>query len=185
MTYGDKGCSRWKITQEFGRLKRDGMSVRAICRTFRHCHHTIKKALNNAEPQPYTRTKPTIAPVLGPFVHIIDRILLDDTSESTKQRRKASKIYRRVRDEHGYGCSYDQVRRYVKRHRKQHRETFIPQAHEPDCCYRSLLIVMKESSCWSPATLHLAIGAGLPGRTHDGGPAGSVGVSLSYLRDER
>ena len=28
---------------------RDGMSVRAICRTYHHSHHTANKALNNAE----------------------------------------------------------------------------------------------------------------------------------------
>jgi len=26
--------------------KRDGMSIRAICRTYHHSHHTVKKALN-------------------------------------------------------------------------------------------------------------------------------------------
>ena len=111
--------------------KRDGMSIRAICRTYHHSHHSVKKALNSAQPRPYTRTKPTVAPVLGPFVHIIEQILLDDQSQPPKQRHKASKIYRRLRDEHGYGGSYDQVRRYVKRHRKQQRETFIPLAHKP------------------------------------------------------
>ena len=111
--------------------KRDGMSIRAICRTYHHSHHTVKKALNNPQPRPYTRTKPTVAPVLGPFMHIIDQILLDDQSEPIKQRHKASKIYRRLRDEYGYKGGYDQVRRYVKKHRKQQRETFIPLAHEP------------------------------------------------------
>ncbi len=28
--------------------KRDGMSIRAICRTYHHSHHSVKKALNNA-----------------------------------------------------------------------------------------------------------------------------------------
>ena len=111
--------------------KRDGMSIRAICRSYHHSHHTVTKALNNLQPRPYTRTKSPIAPVLGPFMHIIDQILLDDRSEPTKQRHKASKIYRRLRDEYGYRGSYDQVRRYVKKRRRQPRETFIPLTHEP------------------------------------------------------
>jgi len=111
--------------------KRDGMSIRAICRTYHHSHHSIKKALNSAQPRPYTRTKPPKAPVLGPFMHIIEQILLDDQSQPPKQRHKASKIYRRLRDEYGYPGSYDQVRRYVKRHRQKERQTFIPLAHEP------------------------------------------------------
>lgn len=120
--------------EQYGKIrtaKRDGMSVRAICRSYHHSHHTVGKALNNPQPRPYTRTKPTVAPVLGPFMHIIDQILLDDRSEPTKQRHKASKIYRRLRDEYGYKGGYDQVRRYVKRHRKQQRETFIPLTHDP------------------------------------------------------
>jgi hypothetical protein len=82
--------------------KRDGMSIRAICRTHHHSHHTVGKVLNNPQPRPYTRTKPTVAPVLGPFTHIIDQILLDDQAQPTKQRHKASKIYRRLRDEYDY-----------------------------------------------------------------------------------
>ncbi|MHA1290506.1 MAG: hypothetical protein ACTSPB_24245, partial [Candidatus Thorarchaeota archaeon] len=97
--------------------KRDGMSVRGICRTYHHSHHTVTKGLNNPEPAPYSRTKPPRAPVLGPFMHIIDQILSDDRSEPGKQRHKASKIYRRLRDEYGYNGGYDQVRRYVKKHR--------------------------------------------------------------------
>jgi len=110
--------------------KRDGMSIRAICRTYHHSHHTVGKALDNPQPRPYTRTKPVVAPVLGPFMHIIDQILLDDKYQPVKQRHKASKIYRRLRDEYGYKGGYDQVRRYVKKHRKRERETFIPLSHE-------------------------------------------------------
>ena len=112
--------------------KRDGMSIRGICRTYHHSHHTISKALDNPEPRPYTRVKAPAAPVLGPFMAIIDQILLgDDQSGLRKQRHKASKIYRRLRDEYGYTGCYDQVRRYVKRRRRSRRETFIPLSHDP------------------------------------------------------
>lgn len=111
--------------------KRDGMSIRAICRAYHHSHHTIKKALNHPEPPPYSRSRPPRAPVLGPFMHIIEQILLDDRSQPPKQTHKASKIYRRLRDEYNYPGSYDQVRRYVKRRRQQHHETFIPLACAP------------------------------------------------------
>jgi hypothetical protein len=57
------------------------MSIRAICRTYHHSHHTVGTALNNPQPRPYTRTKPTAAPVLGPFMPIIEQILLEDGSE--------------------------------------------------------------------------------------------------------
>jgi transposase len=53
--------------------KRDGMSIRAICRTYHHSHHTIRKALNHTEPPPYTRTKPPKAPVLAQVPQLGDR----------------------------------------------------------------------------------------------------------------
>ncbi len=40
-------------------------------------------------------------------------------------------LFRRLRDEHGYAGGYDQVRRYVGKQRRDHRETFIPLAHDP------------------------------------------------------
>jgi hypothetical protein len=40
-------------------------------------------------------------------------------------------LYRRLRDQYGYAGGYDRVRRYVGKHRRDHRETFIPLAHDP------------------------------------------------------
>jgi len=111
--------------------RRDGMSIRAICRTFHHSHHTVGKALAAAEPRPYTRSQAPPAPVLGRFMPIIDQILHEDESQPRKQRHTAARIYRRLRDEYGYQGGYDQVRRYVKKKREQKRETFVPLAHEP------------------------------------------------------
>jgi hypothetical protein len=62
---------------------------------------------------------------------IIDAILADDEKAPPKQRHTASQVFRRLRDEHGYRGSYDQVRRYVGQHRRDRRETFILLAHDP------------------------------------------------------
>lgn len=113
------------------RAHRDGMSIREIARTFHHSRKTIRQVLAEAEPRPYTRTQPTPAPVLGAFHGIIDAILADDENAPPKQRHTASQVFRRLRDEHGYRGSYDQVRRYVGQHRRDRRETFIPLAHDP------------------------------------------------------
>ena len=40
-------------------------------------------------------------------------------------------MFRRLRDEHGYAGGYAQVQRYLRRHRVQHQETFIPLGHLP------------------------------------------------------
>ena len=41
------------------------------------------------------------------------------------------RVFRRLRDEYAYTGGYDQVRRYVGKHRRDRRETFIPLAHDP------------------------------------------------------
>ena len=113
------------------RAKRNGMSIRAIARTFHHSRRKIREALLNPEPRPYTRIKEPYAPVLGPFKAIIDRILADDKQAPRKQRHSAAKIFRRLHDEHGYNGGYDQVRRYVAQKRKRQQQTFIPLDHDP------------------------------------------------------
>ncbi len=59
------------------RAHRDG-SVREIARTFQRSRRNIRQILAEAEPQPYTRTKATPAPMLGAFHSVIETILADD-----------------------------------------------------------------------------------------------------------
>jgi transposase len=110
---------------------RDGMSIREIARVFEHSRRKIREVLAQPQPTPYTRTKPPPAPVLGAFHQAIDAILAADEDAPPKQRHTAMQVFRRLRDEHAYLGGYDQVRRYVARHRRSHKETFIPLAHDP------------------------------------------------------
>ena len=50
---------------------------------------------------------------------------------AVKQRHTAMQISRRLQDEHGYRGCYGQVQRYVHKHRRRNRETFIPLGHLP------------------------------------------------------
>jgi transposase len=112
------------------RARRDGMSIRQISRQFGHTRKTVRHVLNHAEPQAvWTRDRK--APLLGPVASIIDRILADDEDAPPKQRHTAAQIHRRLRDEHAYPGGYAQVQRYVLKHRRRHRETFIPLGHLP------------------------------------------------------
>ena len=61
----------------------------------------------------------------------IDQVLIDDESAPPKQRHTAAQLFRRLRDEHGYRGGYAQVQRYVLKHRRRDRETFIPLGHLP------------------------------------------------------
>src|SRR5271170_7579081 len=100
-------------------LHRDGVSVREIARRLGHGRDTVKKALIEATPRGYTRTRPVKCPKLGAFTATIDQILSDDRAAPKKQRHTAHRIFERLRDELGYGGGYDQVRRYVSSHRKR------------------------------------------------------------------
>jgi transposase len=118
----------------YGKIRcafRDGMSIREIARTFHHSRRKIRQILQQPQPRPYTRSKAPDAPVLGAFQSIIDAILLADEQAPRKQRHTAAQIHRRLCQEHNYSGSYDPVRRYVARQRRERRETFIPLAHDP------------------------------------------------------
>jgi transposase len=110
---------------------RDGMTIRELARSFHHSRRKIRQILAQPQPQPYTRVKPPPAPVLGPFHAVIDAILAADEYAPPKQRHTAKQIFRRLCAEHDFTGGYDQVRRYVGRHRRDCRETFIPLAHDP------------------------------------------------------
>jgi hypothetical protein len=71
------------------RAHRDGLSIRQIARAFHHSRSKIRRVLSQAEPVPYSRTRPRPAPVLGPFQPIIDQILADDEHAPPKQRHTA------------------------------------------------------------------------------------------------
>ncbi len=113
------------------RAHRDGLSVREIARTLHHSRRKVREALACPEPRGYTRTKDPPAPKLGLFTSVIDEILKADEQAPPKQRHTAMRVFQRLKDEHGYVGGYDQVRRYVGKHRRDRRETFIPLAHDP------------------------------------------------------
>src|SRR5947209_7483277 len=110
---------------------RDGMSIRQSASTFHHSRRKVREVLAQPQPTPYTRTQPPPAPVLGAFHQVIDAILAADADAPPKQRHTAMQIFRRLRDEYAYPGGYDQVRRYVGKHRRSRQETFIPLAHDP------------------------------------------------------
>jgi transposase len=112
------------------RARRDGLSIRQISRQYGHTRKTIRQVLDHAEP-PTPTIRDRKAPLLGPVVAIIDRILADDDEAPPKQRHTAAQIHRRLREEHDYPGGYAQVQRYVLKHRRRHRETFIPLGHLP------------------------------------------------------
>ena len=113
------------------RAHRDGMSIREIARVLHHSRHKIRKVLQNATPEPYTLQAPRLKRKLTePFQYLMDAILQEDDGAPRKQRHTAKRIFDRLQAEHDYTGGYDTVRRYVNALKGNHRETFMPLAHE-------------------------------------------------------
>ncbi len=141
---------------DYGRIRRahrDGMSIRAIARMLHHSRRKIRQVLTESEPKPYTRVKPPLCPVLGPYQAVINEILRQDEQSNTpqKQRHTAAKIFRRLKEEHCYQGSYIQIRRFVREHKRaEHRisGTFIPLNHDPgqrlECDFGHVVIQFPE-----------------------------------------
>jgi transposase len=156
-------------------LHRDGLSIRAIAKRLGHSRATVRKALLSATPLPYRRTAPAACPKLGEFIGHIEQILSEDQSAPRKQRHTASRIFQRLRDEHGYRGGYDQVRRLVNSRRKKERETHLPLDHPPggrlECDYGHIYVDFPEGRRAVPVLLavwsysHYAFAIALPDET--------------------
>jgi hypothetical protein len=87
------------------------MSISELARRFHHSRRKIREILATAEPKPYQRRP--MPSTIDRFQPIIEAILKADETAPPKQQHTAAKIFRRLRDEHGYAGSYNRVRRYV------------------------------------------------------------------------
>jgi transposase len=109
----------------------DGMSIRAAAHEFGLARKTIRKMLQFSLPPGYERKKPAARPKLGPWLGVIDQILVDDQAQPKKQRHTAKRIWDRLKAEHAFGGGYTVVKDYVRQARLRHKEVFVPLAHPP------------------------------------------------------
>jgi len=110
----------------------EGKTMRQIEREMHHGYWTIPKALDSAERQPYTLSRPKLAPKLGPYKEKIAGLLEKERSLPRKQRFTTHKIYKLMEAE-GYSGSESSLRRYVGQKRRELRRPpiFIPLQFEP------------------------------------------------------
>ena len=97
----------------------EGMSVREASRVFDLHRDTVRKMLDNATPQGYTRQSPPRQPKLEPYTGVIDAILEADSRVPRKQRHTAKRIFERRRDEYGFDGQHTIVKDYVREHRRR------------------------------------------------------------------
>ena len=119
--------------QEWSEIRRrvltGALSKRAACQEYQIHWQTLEKMLTHSEPPGYRRAQPRQKRKLEPFLPIIHQYLQDDQSGPKKQRHTATRIYHRLRDEHGYDGGYTSVRNAVRQWRQSHQEVFLPLAH--------------------------------------------------------
>ncbi len=119
----------------YGRVRRachvDGLSERAAAQLFGIDRKTVSKILKHSVPPGYRRSKPPVRPKLDPFIPIIDQILEADRAMPKKQRHTATRIFERLRNEHGFTGKLTIVTDYVREKKRRTQEVFVPLAHPP------------------------------------------------------
>jgi transposase len=107
-------------------------SIRAIHRRLGYDRETIRKAIVQAAPMPYTLEKPRKAPVIGPYKQRICELLKEGKKQKRKQRYTAHRIFELLRSE-GYPGSEGAVHNYVSRERRkdEYKAKYIPLEFDP------------------------------------------------------
>src|SRR5712691_3169979 len=149
---GDIGCSSASggAGMEPGRVElsaairfdwqRNQMPVRALARKYDVHRRTVRQAIASPVP-PGRKTPERQATVLDGVRELIDGMLREDLAAPRKQRHTASRVFERLRDEHGAQVSYSYVAKYVARRRAEITAEdraraeglrgFVPQAKDP------------------------------------------------------
>jgi transposase len=109
---------------------RDGMGINELARTFHHSKRKIQQILASAEPPPYPK-RASPPSILDPYKPLIDALLAADEAAPAKQRHTAAKVFRRLRDEHGYRGGAERVRLYIRAVQRRRVATFVPLDHDP------------------------------------------------------
>jgi transposase len=119
----------------YGRVRRavlvEGRSQRAVAREFGIARKTIQKMLRYSVPPGYQRQQAVKRPKLGPWLGVIDAILEQDKTRPAKQRHTATRIFERLKAEHGFSGGYTIVKDYVRTAELRSREMFVPLRHAP------------------------------------------------------
>ena len=125
-----------KQVEDYENIRRayfiERQSIRQIHRQLGVDRDTIRKAIVNPVPQPYTLKQPREAPVIGPYQQKITELLDESDQQKRKQRYTAHKIYDLLHQA-GYSGSEGAVHNYVsqaRRSRKQ-RKSFLPLEFDP------------------------------------------------------
>lgn len=105
--------------QSIRRMRRNGESIAAIARKQHVSEPTVRKYLRMddlSEKPPVRRTRES---VIDPYLPLVEQWLAEDRASWRKQRHTATRIWERLRDEHGAEVSLPTVTRAVARLRRE------------------------------------------------------------------
>ena len=102
-----------------------------MAREFGIARKTIQKMLRYSVPPGYQRQQAVKRPKLGPWLGVIDAILEEDKARPAKQRHTATRIFERLKAEHGFSGCYTIVKDYIHVAELRSREVFVPLTHTP------------------------------------------------------
>jgi transposase len=118
---------------------RDGKSIKAIARTRGVSRNTVRKVLRSGETQfHYERRAPAAYPKLGPFQSQLEAWLADNGGKSKRERLTLMRMFELLRLQ-GYAGSYDAVRRYAQRWRRERgavASAYVPLVFAPGEAYQ-------------------------------------------------
>ena len=103
-----KGPERIMISmpqvQSIRRLRRNGESVASIARKTHVSEPTVRKYLAKEDLSAVPSVRKPRASVIDPYLPVIEQWLAEDRANWRKQRHTATRIWERLRDEHGAEC---------------------------------------------------------------------------------
>jgi transposase len=110
----------------------DKKTLRQIAKELHVARKTVRKAIESAEPAPYTLSEPRPAPILGPYKQRIDQLLDENEHLPRKQRYTSHKIFQEL-EKAGYPGSESTVRGYIGQRRRERRKpkVYLPLEFDP------------------------------------------------------
>ena len=105
--------------QSIRRLRRNGESVASIARKTHVSEPTVRKYLAKEDLSAVPSVRKPRASVIDPYLPVIEQWLAEDRANWRKQRHTATRIWERLRDEHGAEVSLSTVTRAVARLRRE------------------------------------------------------------------
>ncbi len=95
--------------QSIRRLRRNGESVASIARKTHVSEPTVRKYLAKEDLSAVPSVRKPRASVIDPYLPVIEQWLAEDRANWRKQRHTATRIWERLRDEHGAEVSLSTV----------------------------------------------------------------------------